>query len=124
MSKITKALRTKVLQNSAFQNSEINDHNKFIAQIMEEDGLDEETARNLCLGLTDPVDYHYTLGYKMSSQMWQYAMFHQKRAKLRQNARLNFREDMLCPEEQILFDEYVEELENMWREEAQKHTKR
>ena len=106
-------MKEKILYSSTLQNLEIDDHNNFIKQIMEEDGIDEETARCLCMGLSRPIDYRYTLGYKMSSQLWQYAMFHQKSKKKRMNARLNFR-DTLCPEEQILFDEEVDNLEEMW----------
>lgn len=47
----------------------ITDHNNFVYEIMKEDGIDEETARCLCLGLTNPIQYEYTLGYKMSSQI-------------------------------------------------------
>ena len=119
MGKIKSWMKDKVLNTQSLQNLEITDHNNFVKKIMEEDGIDEETARSLCLGLTDPVDHRYTLGYKMSSQMWQYAMFHQKSKKQREGARANFR-DSLCPEEQILFDQYLDDLERMWKEECQK----
>ena len=113
MGKVKSWMKDKVLNSKPLQDMEITDHNNFVYQIMEEDGIDEETARCLCMGLTNPIDYRYTLGYKMSSQLWQYAMFHQKSKKKRMNARLNFR-DPLCPEEQILFDEEVGNLEDMW----------
>lgn len=49
-------------------------------------------------------------------------MFHQKSAKRRNYARLNFR-DTLCPEEQLLFDDYVDELEEKWKKEIEKRSK-
>ena len=115
-------MKDEVLKSKPLQDLEITDHNNFVYEVMKEDGVDEETARCLCLGLTNPIQYEYTLGYKMSSQIWQNAMFHQRSEKRRRNARLNFR-DTLCPEEQQLFDQYVDELEDKWREEIKNHIK-
>lgn len=106
-------LREKAENNSTIINITLTGQNNFIKEIMEADGIDEETARALCHGLTDPIDYHYTFGYKMADPVWQLAMFTQPGKKARLRARENFREK-LCPEEQILFDESLKEMEEKW----------
>lgn len=68
-SKMTSKLKDRFLEQKVLQDLCITDHNNFVYEIMKEDGIDEETARCLCLGLTNPIQYEYTLGYKMSSQI-------------------------------------------------------
>lgn len=109
-------LREKAENNQMIINITLSGQNAFIEEIMKEDGIDEETALSLCHGLTDPVDYTYTFGFKMADPVWQLAMFKQPGKKARARARDNFRK-MLCPEEQDLFDTYLEDLQSRWSKE-------
>lgn len=113
---IKKKLTDRAEASSIALNLKIAGQNEFIKQIMNEDGIDEETARALCYGETDPVDYHYTLGYKMSDPVWELGMFKQIGKKAREKARENFRKT-LCPGEQVLFDEIIEDMTERWKKE-------
>lgn len=80
---------------------------KYVEDVMSMEECDRETALRLCLGLSDPVDYEHTLGYKMADTVWFLGMFKQAGRKARLKARENFKKQ-LCPEELELFEKYCE----------------
>lgn len=80
---------------------------RFIRQVMEWEEVDFTTAQAICLGNTDPVEWEYTLGYKMSDPVFQMAMNGQVRKKARDQARENFKKT-LTPEELEIFVRDVE----------------
>lgn len=78
---------------------------RFLQNVMEWEGCDAEQAMRLCTGQTDPIDYEYTLGYKLADPIWSTGLWQQPGRGARHRAQQNFRK-MLCPEEQELFDEW------------------
>lgn len=79
--------------------------NKFVKDMAKDEGVDYYTMLLKCTGQTDPVDYHYTLGYKMSNPVFMIAMNLQKKSN-REKAIENFKKE-LCPEELKIFEEEV-----------------
>ncbi len=79
--------------------------NEYLKTVMELEGCDMETAMRFCQGDTDPIDYEYTLGWKLADPIWFLGMFKQPGKKARAKAVENFKK-MLCPEELELFEEY------------------
>lgn len=77
---------------------------KYIVWIMKEEGVDYETAVALATGKTDPIEYEFTLGYKLADPILQIAMSAQPGKKNRELAIANF-EKTLEPEELKLFRE-------------------
>lgn len=79
---------------------------KFIRKVAAEDGIPWEDAYNLCLGLTDPVDHHYTLGYKLADPVLQTGLWGPgtKKEKAKVQRML---EAELCPEEIRILHEDV-----------------
>lgn len=82
---------------------------RFIRQVMEWEDVDFTTSQAICLGNTDPVEWEYTLGYKMSDPVFQMAMNGQVRKKARDQARENFKKT-LTPEELEIFVRDVESM--------------
>lgn len=82
---------------------------KFISQVAEWEEVDFTTAQAICLGNTDPVEWEYTLGYKMSDPVFQMAMNGQVRKKAREQACENFKKT-LTPEELEIFVRDVESM--------------
>ena len=78
---------------------------KFVDDVMADEGVDRETALRWCLGLADPPRYEYSLGYKLADPIWNIGIFKQAGRGARKRAAENFRKK-LCPEEAALFDEY------------------
>ena len=79
---------------------------KFINWLMKEEDVDYETALAIVEGRTDPIEWEYTLGYKLANPVLQLALFKQISKKARRQAAENFR-STLSPEERILFDTQV-----------------
>lgn len=77
---------------------------KYIAWVMKEEEVDYETAVALATGKTDPIEYEFTLGYKLADPILQIAMSAQPGKKNRELAIANF-EKTLGPEELKLFRE-------------------
>lgn len=71
---------------------------RFIRKVAAEDGIEWEDAYNLCLGLSDPIDYHYTLGYKMADPVLQTGLWGPGTKKEKARV-LRMFEAELCPEE-------------------------
>lgn len=78
---------------------------RFIAKVMQEDGLTAEETYALCLGQTDPPDPKYTLGWKLADPVWSVGILFQPGKRARSKAAENFRAT-LTAEEAELFDEY------------------
>lgn len=79
---------------------------RFIRKVAAEDGIPWEDAYNLCLGLTDPIDHHYTLGYKLADPMIQTGLWAPGTKKTKRKVQRMF-ESELCPEEIQIFHEEV-----------------
>lgn len=79
---------------------------KFIGQVMEWEECGYEEAYAICTGQTDPIEYEYTLGYKMSDPLYMMAMNLQLTRRQREEAKDSF-ETLLCPEELELFRKEV-----------------
>lgn len=77
---------------------------KYIEWIMKEEDVDFETALALATGKTDPIEYEFTLGYKLADPIIQMAMAAQPGRKNREAAVAAF-EATLDPEELRLFRE-------------------
>lgn len=94
---------------------------RFIQWVMEEEDCDYETAYALCTRHTDPVEPEYSLGYKMSSPVYQFAMNAQVRRSAREQAIENFKQ-MLEPDELEIFEREVitKDTRKMWMEEKKK----
>lgn len=94
---------------------------RFIQWVMEEEDCDYETAYALCTRHTDPVEPEYSLGYKMSSPVYQAAMNAQVRRSAREQAIENFKQ-MLEPDELEIFEREVitKDTRKMWMEEKKK----
>lgn len=75
---------------------------KFITNVMEWENCTWEEAQKICHGETEPIQYEYTLGYKLSDPVWVLGMTKQVKKKWREEAIKNF-EKMLCPEELEIF---------------------
>lgn len=77
---------------------------RFVDSVMEDEGVDRETALRWCLGI-EPGHPEISLGYKLSDPIWAVGIFNQPGRKARAQARENFRKQ-LTPEEDALFLEY------------------
>lgn len=99
-------MRTRAENSSLVNNTTLAGQSRFIQDVMREEGCDMEQALRLCHGETDPVEYEITLGYKLADPIWAMGISLQVGKKARQRAAENFRA-MLCPEEQVLFDQWI-----------------
>lgn len=79
---------------------------KFLHFVMEQENCDLDHARDLCLGRTDPIDFGYTLGWKIEDPLVQHGMWSRTSTSgIREKFIRHFREG-LTPEEDALFVEY------------------
>lgn len=79
---------------------------RFIRKVAAEDGISWDEAYNLCLGLTDPPDYHYTVGYKLADPVLQTGLWGPGTKAEKERVRRMF-ESELCAEEIQIFREEV-----------------
>ena len=104
-------------------NVELTGQSKFIEDVAEWEGVSFEEAQAICHGETWPIQYEYTLGYKLSNPIWAIGISLQPGKKAREKAIANFKKQ-LCPEELELFEREVMDkcsfVEKM-REEKRKH---
>ena len=84
---------------------------KYLSWLMDEEQIDYEEALAIVQGRTDPVEWEYILGYKLSDPALMIALFKQPRKKNRINAAKNFAET-LEPEEAAIFWTQVFDEEN------------
>ena len=84
---------------------------KYLSWLMNEEQIDYEEALAIVQGRTDPVEWEYILGYKLSDPALMIALFKQPRKKNRINAAKNFA-DTLEPEEAAIFWTQVFDEEN------------
>lgn len=89
---------TKVLESRAQLN--------FIKWVAKEKKIDFYQAQLICHGKTDPIEWEYTLGYKMSNPVYMIAMNLQRKAN-REKAMENFKKE-LTPEEREIFERDVQ----------------
>lgn len=75
---------------------------RFIMKVQEEDKISYEEQRDLCLGRSETVDYHYTLGYKLQDPMIQLGLWGPGTKKAKQKVARMF-EAELTPEEKEIF---------------------
>jgi hypothetical protein len=75
---------------------------KYLSWLMNEEQIDYEEALAIVQGRTDPVEWEYMLGYKLSDPALLIALFKQPRKKNRINAAKNFAMT-LTDEEKIIF---------------------
>lgn len=105
------------------QNTKLSGQSKFIQDVAEWEGVSFEEAQAICHGETWPVQYEYTLGYKLSDPIWSIGISLQPGKKAREKAIENFKKQ-LCAEELALFEQEVMDrcsfVEKM-REEKRKH---
>ena len=73
-----------------------------IRTLMKEEEIDYETAMVIVEYRTDPIEWEYTLGYKLADPVWMIAIFKQHPKKNRIKAAHNFAE-LMSEEERILF---------------------
>ena len=79
---------------------------KFLKFVQEQEKCDLDHALDLCMGRTDPIDYGYTLGWKIEDPLLQHGMWSRTSTKeIREKFERHFREG-LTPEEDALFVEY------------------
>lgn len=78
---------------------------KFVKKMAKEQGVDYYIMLNRCQHPTDPEDFYFSLGYKMSHPVYMIAMNLQRREN-REKAIENFKAE-LCPEELAIFETEV-----------------
>lgn len=84
---------------------------KYIKWLMKEEEIDYETAMAIVEYRTDPIEWEYTLGYKLSDPVWMIAIFKQSGKDKRRSAAENFAKG-LRPEEAEIFWSKVFDVEN------------
>ena len=89
---------TKLLESKAQKN--------FVKWVAKEKKIDFYQALLICQGHSDPIEWEYTLGYKMSNPVYMIAMNMQKKAN-REKAMENFKKE-LTPEELAIFESEVQ----------------
>lgn len=75
---------------------------RFIWKVQEEDNISYEEQRSLCVGESEPVDYHYTLGYKLQDPIVQLGLWGPGTKKAKEKVAKMF-EAELTPEEIEIF---------------------
>ena len=75
---------------------------KYIKWLMKEEDIDYETAMAIVEYRTDPIEWEYTLGYKLADPVWMIAIFKQTGKEKRRSAAENFAKE-LRPEEADIF---------------------
>ena len=76
---------------------------KYLTWLMKEEECGYEEALAIVQGRTDPIEYEYMLGYKLSDPVWMIAIFKQAGKGRRLQAAKNFCEQMLTDDEKIIF---------------------
>lgn len=79
---------------------------KYVKWVSKEEKIDYDSALKICEGRTDPINWNYTLGYKMSHPVYMIAMNLQRKDN-RAKAIENFKKE-LTPEETAIFEAEVE----------------
>ena len=97
-------IRTKIEEKALDVNAQLTAQAqmKYLSWLMDEEQIDYEEALAIVQGRTDPVEWEYILGYKLSDPALMIALFKQPRKKNRINAAKNFA-DTLEPEEAAIF---------------------
>lgn len=106
-------IRTKIEEIALNKNAELTAlaQMKYLSWLMGEEQIDYEEALAIVQGRTDPVEWEYILGYKLSDPALMIALFKQPGKKKRINAAKNFA-DTLEPEEAAIFWTQVFDEEN------------
>lgn len=106
-------IRTKIEEKALDVNAQLTAQAqmKYLSWLMDEEQIDYEEALAIVQGRTDPVEWEYILGYKLSDPALMFALFKQPRKKNRINAAKNFA-DTLEPEEAAIFWTQVFDEEN------------
>lgn len=106
-------IRTKIEEKALDVNAQLTAQAqmKYLSWLMDEEQIDYEEALAIVQGRTDPVEWEYILGYKLSDPALMIALFKQPRKKNRINAAKNFA-DTLEPEEAAIFWTQVFDEEN------------
>ena len=106
-------IRTKIEEKAMDVNAQLTAQAqmKYLSWLMDEEKIDYEEALAIVQGRTDPVEWEYVLGYKLSDPALMIALFKQPRKKNRINAAKNFA-DTLEPEEAAIFWTQVFDEEN------------
>ena len=120
-------IRTKIEEKALDVNAQLTAQAqmKYLSWLMGEEQIDYEEALAIVQGRTDPVEWEYILGYKLSDPALMIALFKQPRKKNRINAAKNFA-DTLEPEEAAIFWTQVfnEETGKQFKEEYRKEKKK
>lgn len=97
---------------------------RFIAQVMEWENCDWDTAVSMCDRTSDPVRPDYSLGFKLADPMLQMALWAQPGKRARRRAAEDF-ESTLEPDELELFREQVQTMNagQMFKSALKKKTK-
>lgn len=79
---------------------------KYVKKMAKAEGIDYHIMLYRCQHPTDPEDFYYSLGFKMSNPVYMIAMNLQKKGN-RSKAIENFKKE-LCPEELKIFESEVQ----------------
>lgn len=82
---------------------------KYIKWLMKEEDVDYETAMAIVEYRTDPIEYEYTLGYKLSDPVVILAIFKQAGKNNRRQAAENFAKGLRPEEAEIFWSEVFDE---------------
>ena len=120
-------IRRKIEEKALDKNAELTAvaQMRYISWLMKEEQIDYEEALAIVQGRTDPVEWEYILGYKLSDPALMIALFKQPIKAKRINAAKNFA-DTLEPEEAAIFWTQVfnEETGGQFKEEYKKEKKK
>lgn len=92
MTKLSKALKNmdqekkEILAMNVNQRMSEREKMKFVKKVSKWEKVDMDTAWAICTGNTDPVEYKYTLGFKMADTALTIALFIQPDKQGRRNA--------------------------------------
>lgn len=108
-------------------NVALNFQRDYIEKVMEWEKVDYDTAWAICQGQTDPIEYKYTLGFKMHPIL-ALALFKQRSKKARRQAAENFAETLSDPERKMFYSEVFDmetasRWEEVWKAEEKKAKK-
>ena len=82
---------------------------KFVHWLMKEESVDYDTAIAIVEGRTDPPEYDYMLGYKLSDPVLTLALFGQLRKDRRIQAAKNFADTLSDPERKLFYSDVFNE---------------
>ena len=80
---------------------------RFIRKVAAEDDISWDEAYDLCLGLTDPPDYHYTVGYKLADPVIQTGLWGPGTKAEKERVRRMFESELCAEEIQIVREEVI-----------------